>query len=158
MVMWKFESSQVSQAVYCSEKMSTIRVEKARQWRAFANYAHQSPGSSFRRSRSQIADSLRRMFEKLPFFGDCGRRPGSIYTAWPVKRLYRRFESLSLRQMALGRVFSRRTRWQLSPVTVAISRLSFGLPIGGAGLLFSERPVSLRSSGLHRFGTVLQTS
>jgi hypothetical protein len=38
----------------------------------------QSPGSSFRDSRSQIADSLRRKFEKLPFLGDGGRRPGSI--------------------------------------------------------------------------------
>ena len=48
------------------------------------------------------------------------------------------------------------TRWQLSPVIVAISRLRFGLPIGGAGLLFSERPVSLPSSGLHLFDTVLE--
>src|SRR5258707_7460026 len=38
----------------------------------------------------------------------------------------------------------------------AISHLSSGLPIGRAGLLFSERPVSLRSSGLHPFGTVLE--
>jgi hypothetical protein len=28
------------------------------------------------------------------------------------------------------RIFSGRTRWQLSPVAVAISRLSFGFPIG----------------------------
>jgi hypothetical protein len=63
---------------------------------------------------------------------------------------------LSLRQIALGRVFSWRTRWQLSPVIVAISRLRFGLPIGGTGLLFSERPVSLPSSGLHRFDTVFE--
>jgi hypothetical protein len=67
-----------------------------------------------------------------------------------------RTQFLSLRQIALGRVFSARARWQLSPVTVAISRLRFGLPTGGARLLFSERPVSLPSSGLHRFDTVLE--
>ena len=44
----------------------------------------------------------------------------------------------------------------ISPVTAAISHLSSGLLIGRVGLLFSERPVSLRSSGLHRFGTVLE--
>jgi hypothetical protein len=44
---------------------------------------HQSPGSDFGHSRSEIADSLRRTFEKLPFLGDCGRRPGSICIAWP---------------------------------------------------------------------------
>src|SRR6266851_7996576 len=81
---------------------------------------------------------------KYSRFEDCGRRSDSICTAWPARKPYPRFESLSLRQLALGRVFSGRTRWQSSPVTVAISRLSFGLPIGGAGLLFSERPVSLR--------------
>jgi hypothetical protein len=43
-----------------------------------------------------------------------------------------------------------------SPVTAAISHLSSGLLIGRVGLLFSERPVSLRSSGLHRFGTILE--
>jgi hypothetical protein len=45
---------------------------------------------------------------------------------------------------------------QLSPATAAISHLSFGLPIGSAGLLFSEKPVCLRSSGLHQLGTVLE--
>ena len=44
----------------------------------------------------------------------------------------------------------------IKPVTAAISHLSFGLPIGRVGLLFSERSVSLRSSGLHPFGTVLE--
>ena len=42
-----------------------------------------SPGSGFGQFQSEIADSLRRTFEKLPFLGDCGRRPGSICTAWP---------------------------------------------------------------------------
>jgi adenylate cyclase len=63
--------------------MSTIRVERPANG-GLSLIRHQSPGSSFRRSRSQIADSLRRIFEKLPFLGDCGRRRGSIYTAWPV--------------------------------------------------------------------------
>ena len=70
--------------------------------------------------------------------------------------MYREFESRLVRQLVEGRVFSRRSSWQLSPVAVAISRLRFGLPIGRAGLLFSERPVSLRSSGPRRFGTVLE--
>ena len=45
--------------------------------------SHQSPGSDFGHSQSETADSLRRTLEKLPFLGDCGRRPGSICTAWP---------------------------------------------------------------------------
>jgi hypothetical protein len=44
----------------------------------------------------------------------------------------------------------------LSPVVAAISHLSMGLKIGRAGSMFSERPVSLRSSGLRNFGTVLE--
>jgi hypothetical protein len=54
---------------------------KARQWRAFAIWPPVS-GSDFGCSRSDIADSLRRTFEKFPFLGDCGRRPGSICTDW----------------------------------------------------------------------------
>src|SRR5947207_15788016 len=37
-----------------------------------------SPGSEFGDFPSHIADSLRRMFEIFPFFGDGNRRPGSI--------------------------------------------------------------------------------
>ena len=44
----------------------------------------QSPGSNSVQSLSEIADSLWRTFEKLPFSRDCGRRPGSICTAWPL--------------------------------------------------------------------------
>jgi hypothetical protein len=47
---------------------------------------YQSPGSDFRHSQSGIADSLQRKFEKLPFLGDCDRRPGSIRTVWPSLR------------------------------------------------------------------------
>src|ERR1019366_4091328 len=57
-----------------------------------------SPDAKFACFRSEIADSLRRIFEIFPFSGDSERRPGSIYTAWSVKRPYPRFESLSLRQ------------------------------------------------------------
>jgi hypothetical protein len=46
-----------------------------------------SPGSKFGHFDSEIADSLRPVFEIFPFLGDCGRRRGSICTAWPVKRL-----------------------------------------------------------------------
>jgi hypothetical protein len=63
---------------------------------------------------------------------------------------------LSLRQFAQGRVFSRRSCWQLSPVVVAISNSSSGLPTGITALLFSETPVSLRTSVLRRFHTVLE--
>ena len=71
-------------------------------------------------------------------------------------KLYRGFESHSLRQLAQGRAFSGGTRGRLSSVTAAISHLSPGLPLGRAGLLFSKRPVSLRSSGLYPFGTLLE--
>src|SRR5882672_6452426 len=68
---------------------------------------------------------------------------------------YRGFESHSLRQLAQGRVFSGQPRWQFGPVAVAVSNLSSGLPPGRNGPLFSERPVSLRTSGLHLDSTVL---
>src|ERR1700694_612789 len=78
----KFESSQVSQAVRRSEKLSLILAERPANG-GLLRIGHQSPGSDFGHSRSEMADSLRRTFEKLPFLGDCGRRRGSICTAWP---------------------------------------------------------------------------
>ena len=45
---------------------------------------------------------------------------------------------------------------QLSPITAAISNLSSGLPIGRTALFFSQRPLSLRTSGLRAFDTVLE--
>ncbi len=45
--------------------------------------SHEFLGSDIGHSRSEIADSLRQIFEKLPFLGDCGWRPGPICTAWP---------------------------------------------------------------------------
>jgi hypothetical protein len=85
--MCKFESSQVSQAVRRSEKLSLILVERPANG-GLLRIGHQSPGSDFGHSRSEIADSLRRTFEKLPFLGDCGRRPGSICTAWPRRQSF----------------------------------------------------------------------
>ena len=116
-------------------------------------------------SRSQITPSIRPPEATVGLHARAGSYFGRPVKRRRIRRLpvttagcaeKVRSQFLSLRQIALGRVFSGRTRWQFSPVTVAISRLSFGLPIGGAGLLFSERPASLRSSGLHRFGTVLE--
>jgi hypothetical protein len=71
-----------SQAVRRLEKLSLILAERPANG-GLLRIGHQSPGSDFGHSRSEIADSLRRTFEKLPFLGDCGRRPGSICTAWP---------------------------------------------------------------------------
>jgi hypothetical protein len=93
---------------------------------------------------------------KYSRFEDCGRRSDSICTAWPARKPYPRFESPSLRHLAQGRVFSRRSCWQLSPVAVAISNSSSGLPTGINAPLFSERPISLRTSGLQVRGTVLE--
>lgn len=77
----RFESSGPSQPVRRSENTSLIPAERPANGR-FPSMRHRSPGSSFQDFRSQIADSLRRIFEKLPFFGDGGRRPGSICTVW----------------------------------------------------------------------------
>jgi hypothetical protein len=71
-------------------------------------------------------------------------------------RTYRQFESLSLRQFAQSRMFSRRSRGLLSPVAVAFSNSSSGLTTGTTALLFSEAPVSLRTSVLRPFDTVLE--
>jgi hypothetical protein len=75
--MQKFESSRPSQAVRRSESTSLILAERPANG-GLLPMRHQSLGSSFRDSRSQIADSLQRKFVKLPFLGDGGRRRGSI--------------------------------------------------------------------------------
>ena len=64
-----------------------------------------------------------------------------------------RSQFLSLRQINRGSVFSELSHSQLSPITAAISNSSFGLPRTEMVLLFSKRAVSLRTSGLHPFGT-----
>src|SRR5260370_5766339 len=55
---------------------------KARQWRASASW-RPVLSLQFCAFPSEIAVNLRQTFEKLPFLGDCGRRPGSICTTWP---------------------------------------------------------------------------
>jgi hypothetical protein len=65
-----------------------------------------------------------------------------------------RTQFLSLRHLTQGRIFSGRTREQLSPVAVAISKLSAGLPVTKSTALFSEWSVSLRTSRLSSFATV----
>src|ERR1019366_5236999 len=78
----RVRSTRRPQPVRRSEKMSLILAEKPANG-GLLRIIHQSPGSNFRHSQSEIAHSLRRTFEKLPFLGDCGRRPGSICTPWP---------------------------------------------------------------------------
>jgi hypothetical protein len=80
--MCEFESSEVSQAVGRSEKMSLTLAERPANGGPL-RISRQSPGSNFRHSQNEIADSLRRTLGKFPFSGDGGRRPGSICTVWP---------------------------------------------------------------------------
>jgi hypothetical protein len=86
-VISRFESSRPSQAVRRSEKRSLILAERPANG-GLLRISHRSLGSDFEHSHREIADSLRRTFEKLPFLGDCGRRPGSICTAWPGHQCY----------------------------------------------------------------------
>jgi hypothetical protein len=85
--MCKFESSQVSQAVRRSEKVPLILAERPANG-GLLRISRRSPGSDFGQSQSETADSLRRTFEKFPFLRDCGRRPGSICTTWPMRQCY----------------------------------------------------------------------
>jgi hypothetical protein len=83
MVIWKFESSQVSQPVRCLEILPSAIQERPANG-GILRIGTRSPGSEFGHFRIGIADSLRPIFEIFPFSGDRGRRPGSICTAWPV--------------------------------------------------------------------------
>jgi hypothetical protein len=67
-----------------------------------------------------------------------------------------RSQFLSLRQPVQALCSPGQTRSQASPEAVAISNLSSRLSTGRTGVLFSEAPISLRTSGLHPFGTVLE--
>jgi hypothetical protein len=98
-----------SQPVRRSENRSPILAERPVNGR-LPSMRHQSPGSSFRDFRSPIADSLRRIFEKLPLFGDgggdrvrsalCGGRidwiRGSIPIARPACSRSRLLQAISL--------------------------------------------------------------
>jgi hypothetical protein len=79
--IYKFESSEVSQPVRRLETLPSITSEKpANGW--LLRIGYRSPGSEIGRCGSEIADSLRRIFEIFPFSGDSDRRLGSIRTAW----------------------------------------------------------------------------
>jgi hypothetical protein len=86
--MREFESSNPSQSVRNSEKMSLLSAEKPANG-GLLRIRHQSPGSGLRHFLTKIAGSLRRTFAKFPFLGDGGRRLGSICTAWPSWRCLR---------------------------------------------------------------------
>ena len=66
--MREFESSHSSQPVRRSEKMSLILAERPANG-VLSRTGGQSVDSEFVQFRSKIADSLRQIFEKLPFFG-----------------------------------------------------------------------------------------
>jgi hypothetical protein len=73
--MCKFESSEVSQAVRQSERTPLILAESPANG-GLLRISNQSPGSDFGHSQREIADSLQRAFEKLPFSGGCAWRQG----------------------------------------------------------------------------------
>src|ERR1700730_17683129 len=80
--MRRFESSRPSQAVRRLETLPSVRREMPANG-GLLRIGYPAPGSILRIRRSEIADSLRQIFDIFPFSGDRGRRPGSIYTAWP---------------------------------------------------------------------------
>jgi hypothetical protein len=82
LVIWKFESSQVSQALQRSGNWPLTIAEKAAGG-GLLQFSGWSLDSQFGGIRSEIVESLRPFFEIFPFSGDGSRRPGSIYTARP---------------------------------------------------------------------------
>ena len=73
----RFESSRPSQAVQRLETLPSVTSETPANG-GLLRIGYRSPGSQIGRCGSEIADSLRRIFEIFPFLGDCDRRPGSI--------------------------------------------------------------------------------
>jgi hypothetical protein len=80
--MREFESSHSSQPVRRPETLPSTMPQRPANG-GLLRIGYRSPGSGIGVSGSEIADSLRRIFEIFPFSGDWGRRPGSICTAWP---------------------------------------------------------------------------
>ena len=78
----RFESSRPSQPVPRLETLPSLTSETPANG-GLLRIGYRSPGSQISRCGSEIADSLRRVFEIFPFLGDSDRRPGSIGTAWP---------------------------------------------------------------------------
>src|ERR1700676_5486809 len=78
----KFESCEVSQPVRRPETLPSTMPQRPANC-GLLRIGYRSPGSGIGVSGSEIADSLRRIFEIFPFSGDWRRRPGSICTACP---------------------------------------------------------------------------
>src|SRR3981189_2749709 len=78
--MREFESSHSSQAVR-RLKISRPAMAEMPANGGLLRIGYWSPGSEIGRCGSEIADSLRRIFEIFPFSGDSDRRLGSIGTA-----------------------------------------------------------------------------
>ena len=81
--------------------------------------SNQSPSSQNGLCGSDLADSLRRIFEIFPFSGDCDRRPGSIRTAWRALESWEPARRAAAREIACqqpaessgGRGSRRGERW-----------------------------------------------
>ena len=121
-----------SQPVRRLEKMSLISAERPANG-GLLRIGHRSPGSDFGHSRSEIADSLRRIIEKLPFLGDCGRRPGSICTAWPSLQCNSPFSALASGKLGMP---SRHCRaggdWDLRSASLSSGPATCGLRVIGS--------------------------
>jgi hypothetical protein len=83
--MRRFESSRPSQPVRRLETSPSAMPQRPANG-GLLRIGYRSPGSEIGVSGSEIADSLRRIFEIFPFSGDCDRRPGSIGTAWRTRQ------------------------------------------------------------------------
>jgi hypothetical protein len=80
-----FESSRPSQPVRRLEISTSVMPVMPASGRPL-RIGGRSPDSEFGHFRTKTADSLQRILEIFPFSGDRGRRPGSIYTAWPRRQ------------------------------------------------------------------------
>src|SRR5882762_9615197 len=85
--MRRFESSRPSQAVRRLETLPSVTSEMPANG-GLLRIGYRSPGSQVGRCGSEIADSLRRIFEIFPFLGDSDWRLGSIGTAWRAAQSY----------------------------------------------------------------------
>jgi hypothetical protein len=81
-VIWRFESSKVSQPVRRLETLPSDLLEMPANC-GVLRFNGRPPGTDLGHFRLGLAASLRRILEIFPFLGDRRRRPGSICTAWP---------------------------------------------------------------------------
>ena len=77
LVIWKFESSQVSQTVSGSEKLPPIVAEMPTNG-GLLQFGVPSLCSRFPGTGTEFRESLWLISRIFPFLGDAGRRPGSI--------------------------------------------------------------------------------